>query len=116
MTITGRSQYLPLKSPDWAPWRRFRGALFMPYAGRMSAATVELISSEAERIANANPPSHVLAVIVLGFFTALGWVAGRAWFHSAKSVAFVALAVRYGYRQGAKVPVEVKSPSLPHPA
>lgn len=76
----------------------------------MTAATVELISSEADRIASANPPARVLAVVVLGLFTAIGWTIGRSWFYSAKSVAFVALAVRYGYRQGAKVPVERKPP------
>lgn len=75
-----------------------------------SPTVVDLLSADADRIANANPPSKVLATVVLGLFTALGWIAGRAWFYSAKSVAFVALAVRYGYRQGAKVPVEVKNP------
>lgn len=70
---------------------------------------VDLLSQEAGQVAAANPPSRVLALIVLGIFTAVGWVAGRLWFHSAKSVAFCALAVRYGYRQGAKVPVEQRA-------
>lgn len=72
-------------------------------------AIVDMLSDEAGRAAAANPPSRVLALVVLGLFTAVGWTAGRLWFHTAKSVAFCALAVRYGYRQGAKVPVEPKT-------
>jgi hypothetical protein len=75
--------------------------------------TVELISAEADQIAADNPPSKVLATVVLALFTAIGWVIGRTWFYSAKSVAFIALAVRYGYRQGARVPVEVKPRTAP---
>ncbi|HEY1705624.1 MAG TPA: hypothetical protein VGG75_38555 [Trebonia sp.] len=74
---------------------------------------VDLLLGEADRIATANPPSKVLATVILGLFTAVGWVIGRTWFYAAKSVAFIALAVRYGYRQGARVPVERKSPSSP---
>jgi len=75
--------------------------------------TVEFISAEADQIAADNPPSKVLATVVLALFTAIGWVIGRTWFYSAKSVAFIALAVRYGYRQGARVPVEVKPRTAP---
>ena len=69
---------------------------------------VDLLNEQAGQVAVANPPSRVLALIVLSLFTAVGWVVGRSWFHLAKSVAFCALAVRYGYRQGAKVPLEPK--------
>jgi hypothetical protein len=74
----------------------------------MDAARVDLISEEAGRIAAANPPSKVLATVVLALFMAIGWVTGRAWFYGEKSVVFCALAVRYGYRKGAKAPVELR--------
>jgi len=72
----------------------------------MEPAPVDYLREEAGRIAAANPPGRVLAVIVLAVFTAIGWVTGRTWFFVSKGVIFCALAVRYGYRQGMKVPVE----------
>jgi hypothetical protein len=75
------------------------------------ATIVDLLTDQADQIATDNPPSKVLATVVLALFTAIGWVIGRTWFYSAKSVAFIALAVRYGYRQGARVPVEVRKPA-----
>jgi hypothetical protein len=89
------------------------------YAGLMTAVldvtSVDLLNEEAGRIAAANPPSRVLATVVLGLFFAVGWVLGRTWFFGAKAAVFGALAVRMGYRKGAKVPVEVKpaQPSYP---
>lgn len=77
------------------------------------ATIVDLLTDQADQIATDNPPSKVLATVVLALFTAIGWVIGRTWFYSAKSVAFIALAVRYGYRQGARVPVEVKPRTAP---
>ena len=67
---------------------------------------VDQLGQEAGRIAAANPPGRVFALVILFFFTAIGWVIGRTWFFASKGVIFCALAVRYGYRQGMKVPVE----------
>ncbi len=69
---------------------------------------VDQLGVEAGRIAAANPPARVLAVVVLGLLTGIGWVIGRTWFFTAKGIVFCALGVRYGYRLGAKVPVEAK--------
>jgi len=41
-----------------------------------------------------------LATMVIGFFFAIGWVTGRLWF----GAVFCALAVRQGFREGAKIP------------
>lgn len=76
----------------------------------MEPAPVDYLREEAGRIAAANPPSRVLATVVLALFTSIGWVAGRTWFFASKAVVFCALAVRYGYRQGMKVP------AVPRPA
>lgn len=72
----------------------------------LDATIVDLLSDQADRVATANPPSRVLALVFLGIFTAIGWAAGRFWFYAAKGLVFTVLAVRYGYRQGMKVPVE----------
>jgi hypothetical protein len=70
---------------------------------------VDQLGAEAGRIAAANPPSRVVAVAVLGLLTGIGWLIGRTWFFIAKGVVFAALGIRYGYRLGAKVPVEAKA-------
>lgn len=71
----------------------------------MEPVPVDYLREEAGRIAAANPPGRVLAVVVLAIFTAIGWTVGRTWFFLSKAVIFCALAVRYGYRLGMKVPV-----------
>lgn len=79
----------------------------------VNPTVVDLLSEQAGAAAAANPPSRVLALVVLGLFTAIGWVIGRTWFFTAKSVAFCAFAVRYGYRKGAKVQVEPRPAPAP---
>lgn len=84
------------------------------YPGRMATtmaapAVVDFLNEEAGRKAAANPPGRVLALVVLGLFTAIGWVTGRTWFFVSKGVIFCALAVRYGYRQGMHAPVETRA-------
>lgn len=74
-------------------------------------AVVDLLSEQAGQTAAANPPSRVAALVVLGLFTVIGWTVGRTWYHASKGVIFCALAVRYGYRNGMKVPVEPKAPA-----
>lgn len=71
-------------------------------------ADVDRLRAEAEVIAAANPPSRVIASVLLGILTAVGWVIGRVWLFTVKQVAFCGLAIKYGYRKGAKVPVEAK--------
>lgn len=81
----------------------------------MDRATVEWTDAEATRIVVDNPPSKIALTLFLGVFTVIGWFVGRAWFFLAKIVPLVVLACRYGYRQGAKIPVELKAqqPSMP---
>jgi hypothetical protein len=67
--------------------------------------TVDQISAEAAKIAANNPPSRVLLTCVLGVLTGVGWLVGRTWLTVAGFTAFCGLAVRYGYRRGAKVQV-----------
>ena len=81
-----------------------------PMTAALDATRVDLLNDEAGRIAAANPPSRVIALVVLGIFTAIGWIVGRTWFFVSKGVIFCALAARYGYRMGMKVPVESRSP------
>jgi hypothetical protein len=69
-------------------------------------AQVDALRAEAATIAAANPPSRVVATAFLGVLTLVGWVIGRLWFGVSKAVVFCGLAVKYGYRQGAKVPTE----------
>lgn len=78
-----------------------------------SPTVVDLLSEQAGQAAAANPPSRVALVVIAFIFTAIGWLAGRTWFYAFKGVAFTALAVRYGYRQGMKVPVESAPPPAP---
>jgi hypothetical protein len=75
----------------------------------VNATIVDLLSEQADQAATANPPRKVALTVLAFIFTAIGWVVGRSWWHLAKGVAFATLAVRYGYRQGARVPVEPKA-------
>jgi hypothetical protein len=45
--------------------------------------------------------SRIMLTVITAFFFAIGWCAGASW----KAVVFSALAIRYGYRAGAGVPV-----------
>jgi hypothetical protein len=80
-----------------------------PMATLANPTVVDLLSEQAGQTAAANPPSRVIALVVLGLFTAIGWTAGRTWFFVSKGVVFCALAARYGYRLGMKVPVEPRA-------
>lgn len=74
----------------------------------MTDTTVEQLSNEAAQIAAQNTPLKVLAIVVLGILSGIGWVCGRLWFTCASSIAFCGLAVKYGYRKGARVSTEPK--------
>ena len=78
--------------------------------------TTDHISAEAVEIAHANPPSRVLLTCVLGILTAIGWLVGRFWFTMAYFAAFCGLAVKYGYRLGAKVPAGQLKKTTSRPA
>jgi hypothetical protein len=49
-----------------------------------------------------------IATCITGVFVAFGWIFGSLWF----AVRYCAVAVRYGYRQGAHVP---RAPQHPAP-
>jgi hypothetical protein len=79
-------------------------------------APVDALRAEAAAWAVANPPSRVLATVVMGVLTFIGWLAGRSYLALAGSVRFAALAVTYGYRKGAKAVTEPKRPEKFHVA
>lgn len=64
----------------------------------MSTLPIETISKHASEVR----PGPVLLTVITAFFFAIGWVAGASW----RGAVFCCLAVRYGYRTGAHVPVE----------
>ena len=74
----------------------------------MTDITVDQLNSEAAAIAARNTPLRVLAIVVLGIISGVAFVVGRIWLYTAHSVAFAGLAVKYGYRKGAKIPTEPK--------
>lgn len=74
----------------------------------MTDSTVDQLSLQAADIAERNSPLRVLAIVVLGIVSGIAWVIGRTWFTIASTVAFFGLAVKYGYRKGAKVSTEKK--------
>lgn len=79
----------------------------------MDATVIDLLDEQATRVVAANPPGKVALTVLAFIFMAIGWVIGRSWWYSAKVITFAALAVRYGYRQGAHVPVERKAAAAP---
>jgi hypothetical protein len=50
---------------------------------------------------------------VLGILTAAGWLVGRSCLVVAHFAAFCGLAIRYGYRHGAKVQLQPKTATRP---
>jgi hypothetical protein len=62
----------------------------------------EQISEHADRVR----PGETFANVVTALFFALGWVIGASW----RGFVFCCLAVRYGYRAGAHVPVTAAKP------
>jgi hypothetical protein len=63
----------------------------------MTTATRQLdIKHEAENIQF----GRMTATAITALFVAIGWLAGAAWW----AIRYCAMAVRYGYRQGARIP------------
>ena len=77
--------------------------------------TVDQLNAEAAEIAANNPPSRVLLTCVLGVLTGVGWLYGRTWLAVAHFAAFGVLAVRYGYRRGARVQTQPTRPTTTRP-
>lgn len=68
----------------------------------MTAVTQRLPYDEIrEQTAQMRParPGHAIATVITAMFVAAGWIIGA----SVWSVRFCAVAVRYGYRQGARI-------------
>lgn len=78
--------------------------------------TVDQLSAQAAEIARANSPSRVMLTCVLGVLAGTGWLVGRAWVTVAGFAAFCGLAVKYGYRHGAKVQTTSKPKATTRPA
>lgn len=64
---------------------------------------VDELRAQAAEIAARNTPLRVADTIMLGILTFTGWIIGRAWFFIAATASFWALAIRHGYRKGARV-------------
>jgi hypothetical protein len=69
---------------------------------RLESVPVGQIAEHASQVR----AGQVLATAVTAVFFAIGWVFGAAW----RSAVFCCLAVRYGYRAGAHVPVAAAGP------
>lgn len=69
---------------------------------RLEAVPMEAISEQASQVR----PGEVVATVVTAIFFSIGWIIGASW----RGVVFCCLAIRYGYRAGAHVPVESKKP------
>jgi hypothetical protein len=65
-------------------------------------ATVDDLTARAADIAANNPPSRVLATVVLGIFTIVGFILGRLWLYTAGALVYVWLSFQYGMKKGAK--------------
>ena len=69
---------------------------------RLEAVPMQAIGEQADRVR----PSEVIATGITAIFYAIGWVIGASW----RGVVFCCLAIRYGYRAGAHVPVTAAQP------
>lgn len=77
----------------------------------MSApATVDQLRTQANAIAEANPPLRVLDTVILGICFALGWVFGILWRYPVSYIAFMALTIRHGYRKANPPKAEENTP------
>jgi hypothetical protein len=65
----------------------------------------ELVT-QAEQMAQDNPPGVVLENLLLGIFRVLGFILGRLWFYGSKIVYIIGLALADGYKQGARAMVQ----------
>jgi len=68
----------------------------------LSSVPVEAIAEHADRVR----PSLIIIAMITAFFFGVGWTIGASW----RGVVFCCLAIRYGYRAGAHVPVEKPEP------
>lgn len=69
---------------------------------RLEAVPREAISEHATQVR----PGEVAAIVITAIFFSIGWIIGASW----RAVVFCCLAIRYGYRAGAHVPVEKPKP------
>lgn len=72
---------------------------------RLEAVPRDAIAEHADRVR----PGQIAATVITAFFFAIGWTIGASW----RAVVYCCLAVRYGYRSGAHVPVAVSQPEQP---
>lgn len=63
----------------------------------LSAVPVGQISEHASQVR----AGQVLVTVITAFFFAIGWTFGSVW----RATVFCCLAIRYGYRQGARITV-----------
>lgn len=55
----------------------------------------------AEEASHARP-GHVILTVITALFYGIGWTTGATW----RGIVFCCLAIRYGYREGAHIPVK----------
>jgi hypothetical protein len=63
----------------------------------LASVPVEAISEHADQVR----VGQVLATVIAAIGFAIGWTIGSSW----RGVVFFCVAIRYGYRQGAHIPV-----------
>jgi uncharacterized membrane protein AbrB (regulator of aidB expression) len=76
-------------------------------------AVVDQLIADAKTAVAENPPSRVLATVMLFLLMLVPWVIGRLWYFLALPAAFAFGAVVHGYRKGAKIPVKPKNSQPP---
>lgn len=77
-----------------------------PAPARIPAEEIAARAREIRFTAVAAMALAALATAVAAVFVALGWTIGRSWY----ALVFCAVAVRYGFRQGAMLPVPGQKP------
>lgn len=69
---------------------------------RLEAVPREQIAEDASKVR----PGEIIATVITAVFFAIGWLFGAAW----RGLVYCCIAVRYGYRTGAHVPVGAVQP------
>lgn len=67
---------------------------------RLESVPVDQIAEHASQVR----AGQVLVTVITAFFFGIGWTVGASW----RGVVFCCLAVRYGYRTGARITVAPK--------
>ena len=70
---------------------------------RLESVPVDQIAEHASQVR----AGQVLITVITAVFYGIGWTAGSLW----RGIVFCCLAIRYGYRAGAHIPVAAAQPA-----